>query len=118
MAESVQRRRRFPRLRKESPVHVRKLGADFREECAKTTTLSLGGCMFVAREPVGADTFVDLLISVRPQQVIEARGKVVYEQAQVSGFYEVGVEFTSISEPDRRALMGLFEDHIPDLSRS
>lgn len=117
MTGEVRQLRRFPRIKTESPVHVRKLGADFREECAKTSTLGLGGCRFVAREPVGTDAFVDLLISVRPQKVIEARGKVVYENIQASGYYEVGVEFTSISEPDRRALMGLFEDHVPEPSK-
>jgi len=105
--------RRFPRIRTENPVHVRKIGEEGREECAKTSTLGLGGCMFIAAEPLGGDAIVDLLISVRPKRVIEARGKVVYEApretAQGAQTFEVGVEFLSISEPDRLALQELFE---------
>ena len=56
---------------------------------------------------------VDLLISVRPKHVIEARGRVVYEAARQTApdtqTFEVAVEFLSISEPDRRALEELFE---------
>jgi hypothetical protein len=105
--------RRFPRIRTENPVHVRKIGDEGREECAKTRTLGLGGCMFVAAEPLGDESIVDLLISVRPKRVIEARAKVVYEvpreTAPGAQTFEVGVEFLSISEPDRLALQELFE---------
>jgi hypothetical protein len=105
--------RRFPRIRTENPVHVRKIGDEGREECAKTSTLGLGGCMFIAAEPLGGESIVDLLISVRPKRVIEARGRVIYEvpHETVPGAqaFEVGVEFLSISEPDRLALEELFE---------
>lgn len=105
--------RRFPRIRTEHPVHVRKIADEDREESAKTSTLGLGGCMFIASEPLGGRSMVDLLISVRPKRVIEARGRVVYEVARetVPGAksFEVGVEFLSISEPDRRALEELME---------
>lgn len=105
--------RRFPRIRTENPVHVRKIGDGGREECAKTQTIGLGGCMFIAAEPLGRDAVVDLLISVRPKRVIEARGRVVYEAAgrtvQDAQTFEVAVEFLTISEPDRKALEELFE---------
>ena len=105
--------RRFPRIRTENPVHVRKIGDEGREECAKTSTLGLGGCMFIAAEPLGGEAIVDLLISVRPKRVIEARGRVVYEAPHETTpgvrAFEVGVEFLSISEPDRLALQELLE---------
>ena len=69
--------------------------------------------MFVASEPLGRETIVDLLISVRPKRVIEAQGRVVHEVARETApgvqTFEVGVEFLSISEPDRKALEELFE---------
>ena len=105
--------RRFPRIRTENPVHVRKIGDEGRDECAKTSTLGLGGCMFIAAEPLGGEAIVDLLISVRPKRVIEARGRVVYEAPHETApgvrAFEVGVEFLSISETDRLALVELFE---------
>jgi c-di-GMP-binding flagellar brake protein YcgR len=70
--------------------------------------------MFLAKEPVGDEALVDLLISVRPKQVIEARGRVVYETRRAANDFEVGVEFLSISEQDRRVLESIFDDHQGD----
>jgi c-di-GMP-binding flagellar brake protein YcgR len=103
-------RRRFPRIRSESPVHIRRLGPAATEGCAKTGTLGLGGCMFVAREGVGEGSLVDLLISVQPQQVIEARGRVVYEHHANGSSFEVGVEFLTISESDRLVLQSILQN--------
>jgi|WetSurMetagenome_2_1015567.scaffolds.fasta_scaffold02822_5 hypothetical protein len=115
MAQTQLGRRRFPRIRTENPVHVRKLGNELCDTSAKTSSLGLGGCMFLAKEPVGYDAMVDLLISVRPKQVIEARGRVVYEALRSGSDYEVGVEFLSISEPDRKVLESIFDERHPDV---
>ncbi len=111
MAQTQLGRRRFPRIRTENPVHVRKLGNEVCDTSAKTSSLGLGGCMFLAKEPVGYDALVDLLISVRPRQVIEARGRVVYESLRSGKDYEVGVEFTAISDGDRKVLESIFDGH-------
>jgi len=114
MSEMDVKRRKFPRIRTENPVHIRKLGSEACEAAAKTGSLGLGGCMFLAKEPVGDEALVDLLISVRPKQVIEARGRVVYETRRAANDFEVGVEFLSISEQDRRVLESIFDDHQGD----
>ena len=73
--------------------------------------------MFIASEPLGNEAMVDLLISVRPKRVIEARGRVVYEaeceKAPGPKSSRWAWEFISISEPDRKALEELFEGPAP-----
>ena len=115
MADGEQKRRRFPRIRAEHPVHVNKLSSEPYEASSKTATIGMGGCMFYAEESIGPGALVDLLISVRPQEVIEARGRVAYEKAQGDESFEVGVEFFSISDNDLRVLNGLFEGRAADL---
>ncbi len=116
MVDGEINRRRFPRIRTENPVHVVRVGREPGEGTGKTASLGLGGCMFEVKEQLGTDAVVDILISVRPREVIEAKGRVVYEQPKGERTFEVGVEFLSISEPDRAALQRLFEG--PPLERA
>lgn len=109
MAEANVQRRKFPRLQVENPVHVKRLGPEGLEGFAKTESIGLGGCMFVNHESVGSGTPVELLIKVRPQHVITATGRIVYEVPKADRTFEVGVEFLSISEKDREVLQSLFE---------
>ncbi len=113
MTTSIVKRRRFPRIRSEKPVHIRKLGAATLETTAKTRQISLGGCAVINRAPVGAGTPVELLIAVRKQQVIQAVGTVVYEHALNAACYEVGVEFMAISPRDRALLQRFLKEDEP-----
>jgi hypothetical protein len=99
--------RRYARIRSENPVHVRRLSPGVLEGIAKTRVVGLGGCMFVSGGPIGTHSAVELAINLRGRMV-NAVGKVVYEIPKADGAWEVGVEFVSISEEDRRILEGLF----------
>lgn len=109
MADADIQRRRFPRLQTENPVHVKRLGPEGLEGFGKTESIGLGGCMFVNHESVGSGAPVELLIKVRPQHVITAKGRIVYEVPKDDRTFEVGVEFLSISEKDREVLQSLFD---------
>jgi hypothetical protein len=63
--------------------------------------------MFISGGPMGLDSAVELAINLRGRMV-NAVGKVVYEIPRADKAWEVGVEFVSISEEDRRILEGLF----------
>ena len=113
MTTSIVKRRRFPRICSEKPVHIRKLGTATHETTAKTRQISLGGCTVINRAPVGTGTPVELLIAVRKQQVIQAMGTVVYEHALNAMYYEVGVEFMAISPGDRALLQRFLKEDEP-----
>lgn len=110
MTNSIVKRRRFPRIRTEKPVHIKKLGAAALEGAAKTRQISLGGCTVINKVPVGMGTPVELLIAVRRQQVIQAMGTVIYENAINDRAYEVGVEFMAISPRDRILLQRFLKE--------
>jgi hypothetical protein len=99
--------RRYPRIHSENPVHVRRVSPRMLEGIAKTRVVGLGGCMFVSGGPIGLDSAVELAINLRGH-LVNAVGKVVYEIPKDEGTWEVGVEFVSIAEDDRRILEGLF----------
>ncbi len=106
MSEPYAVQRKFPRIPSENAVLVRKLGPEAVEGFAKTRVVGLGGCMFVSDEPVGVDSYLDILISVRGR-VVKAQGKVVYERPTRGQEFEVGVEFVGITPHDREIIEGL-----------
>lgn len=106
------RNRRFPRIPSSLAILVRKLGPEEMEGFLKTRVVGLGGCMFCCDEKLGVGSYVDLLISLK-QNVIKARGKVVYENC-ADDEIEVGVEFIQISEESRRLLRELIGDEPSD----
>lgn len=106
MSESSELRRKFPRVPSSLTVLASKLGTNESEGFVKTQVIGLGGCMFSADEAMGVGSYVDLLISIK-REVLNARAKVVYENATETGF-EVGVEFVQITEENRRRLRELF----------
>ncbi len=106
MSEGFDQRRRFPRIRSEHAVLVKRLTAEEVEGFAKTQTVGLGGCMFVSPDSLGIGSPVELLISL-PGWIFKAQGKVVYENPREGDGTEVGVEFVSISDDDRKILEGL-----------
>jgi hypothetical protein len=99
--------RRFPRIRSENAILVKKLGPEDHEGFAKTRTLSPGGCSFVNSQSMGEGSVIELLMHVHGQ-VIRAVGRVIYESAQEDGTFEIGVEFGSLGTEDRAILERLF----------
>lgn len=112
MVESSAPRRRFPRIPSSLTILVRKLGVNEVEGFVKTRVMGLGGCMFACDEAMGVDSYIDLLISLK-HEVINARGRVVYELAAETEF-EIGIEFVQITEENRKRLQELFEPETPE----
>lgn len=108
MADDHLQQRRFPRVRSENPILVKKLEDDTVGAFGKTREVGLGGCMFANDERLGCDSTLSMFISVQGR-VIESKARVVYERAMGDQF-EVGVEFIEIDPVDRVVLEQLFED--------
>lgn len=106
--------RRFPRIRSENSVVLRKLGANPRGELAVTKVVGLGGCSFLhpTAQGVGATLFLAILVG---DELGEAKVRVAYERPQADGTYEIGVEFLEIADRDRALLAGLVEKSLGDL---
>ncbi len=100
-------RRRYPRITSENALLVKRVGEDELEGFAKTRVVGLGGCMFLADEPLGVGSALEMLISVRGR-IAKAQGRVVYELPTRDLRFEVGVEFVGISDPDRSVIRTLF----------
>jgi c-di-GMP-binding flagellar brake protein YcgR len=104
MAHQDTERRRTPRLDTRSPVlvHLEDL-----ESLTTTRDLSLGGCRFLHMTPLGRGTPLNLVIRV-DGCLVQASGRIVFEQRNADEIYEVGVEFLSIPDEDRRRIERLF----------
>jgi hypothetical protein len=99
--------RRFPRIPSVNALLVKKRDSAAGEDFARTRVVGLGGCMFVAEEPVGVGAHLDLLISIRGR-VAKTVGRVVYEVSKGWRRIEVGVEFLAIAPHDREVIQTLF----------
>lgn len=107
MSEVFPQDRRFPRIPSHHPVFVSRLDpAHPTEGFAKTEVVGLGGCMFVADEPLGLGSLLKVLISVEGT-VLETVSRVVYELPQPEGKVGVGVEFLEIAPEAREILARL-----------
>lgn len=111
MADDHPNQRRFPRVRSENPILVKKLDDDTVGAFSKTQEVGLGGCMFVNTESLGPGSLLGMFISVQGR-VIEATARVVYERPHGEQF-EVGVEFLKLDPVERTVLERLFEDTAP-----
>ncbi len=111
MAESYPNHRRFPRIRSENPILVKKLDDETVGAFSKTQEVGLGGCKFVNTEPIGIGSLLSMFISVQGR-VIEATARVVYERPHGEQV-EVGVEFLKLDPVERTVLERLFEDTTP-----
>jgi c-di-GMP-binding flagellar brake protein YcgR len=107
MDESGHHRRRFPRIRSEHLILVKKVGVEALEEVTKTEMISPGGCLIVSEESIPEGTLIELTLAV-VDKLAKAVGKVLYEIPQEDGTYHIGVEFTSISPADKEAIESLF----------
>ena len=108
MAEAHTNQRRFPRIRSENPILVKKLDDETVGAFSKTQEVGLGGCMFVNHEALGPGSLLGMFISVQGR-VIEATARVIYERPHQDQF-EVGVEFVQIDPVERTVLERLFEE--------
>jgi PilZ domain len=97
--KDMDQKRRYPRVPSENAVLVRKIGVEGVEEFAKTKSMGANGCGFLADEPLGEGSYIELLISVT-YKVINTRARVVYE-IPADGRWEIGVEFVRLDEEDR-----------------
>lgn len=111
MSGSYPTQRRFPRVRSENPVLVKRLDNERVGSFSKTQEVGLGGCMFLNDEALGPGSSLEFFVSVQGR-VIEAKARVVYEHP-VGSQFEVGVEFTEIDPVDRTVLERLFETPNP-----
>jgi len=109
MAESELKRRRFPRIKSEILVLVKRVGAEALEELTKTQMLGLGGCMFTNPEPLGEGATIEITLAVK-HKVVKAVGRVLYEIRQPDDTYNIGVEFVQISPADLEVLKGFFTE--------
>lgn len=108
MAGAYSNHRRFPRIRSENPVLVKKLDDESIGAFSKTRQVGLGGCMFLNDEAIGTGTTLEVFISVQGR-VIRSKARVVYELPR-AGQYEIGVEFLEIDPVEKSILERLFEE--------
>jgi hypothetical protein len=106
--DSDRTKRRFPRVKSENPLLVKKLGPEAFEGFARTRTLGLGGCGFINPESYGVEAPLELLINVGGRMV-SVVGRVAYENDRLDGSKEIGVEFLSIAPEDRKVIEDLFQ---------
>jgi hypothetical protein len=106
--DSERTKRRFPRVRSENPLLVKKLGPEALEGFARTRTMGLGGCGFINPESYGVEAPLELLINVAGRMV-SVVGRVAYENPRPDGSKEIGVEFLSIAPEDRKVIEDLFQ---------
>ena len=102
--------RRYPRMAGEYVVAYRRQlpgGEEAAAQFSRTRTLGLGGLMFDSEGPLGQSESLRLEI-VFGEKTIKAAGVVVYVDRQDDGPWQNGVQFTSISEDDRDALLGVY----------
>ena len=101
--------RRFPRIPSKHVVLIQRLEEDAEEHLARTGGVGLGGCSVISNEPIGAGSFVRVLLSVAGD-VVETEARVVYENTLDDGRIQIGVEFMRLSEDDTQRLEALFKE--------
>lgn len=108
MNDQPTERRRYPRIRSENTVLVRKVGPDTFDSLTKTKDLGPGGCSFMSAEAIGCGVEVELTISVGGQGM-QVRGRVIHEQFLRNGTFDVGVQFLGVTAEDAKRIEALFE---------
>ena len=100
--------RRFPRIRSENTVLVRRLDDETVGAFGRTQVLGLGGCMFVSGEVFEPGALLGIAISVQGR-AIQAVARVAYVLNQGTPF-EIGVEFVQVDPAERGVLEHLLDD--------
>lgn len=105
MKESSREKRRYRRFPCNLPLQYRAFGPDTPgNKGGFTRDIAEGGIRFVANRfiPVATNLTLDVNLSTTPQH-LKATSKVVWVRKLREGDrYEVGLEFTEISDDDRR----------------
>ena len=102
--------RRYPRMAAEFTLAYRLHAPGSGKETpqlARTRSLGLGGLMFEREQPLERGTSLQLELAVGGCTV-RAAGVVVYADCRHGGGWQVGVQFTEISDGDRDALLGAY----------
>lgn len=95
-------KRRFPRVPAHVTVLVESLAPGGPEELARTNSLGVGGCGFFSAEPLAEGTQLQVLISAG-LEVVRVRARVAHSR-EVSGGWEIGVEFLDLGADDEARL--------------
>ncbi len=102
--------RRYPRMSAEYVVAYRRQlpdGSETAQQFSRTRTLGLGGLMFESDSPLERGETLRVEVVVGDHTVV-ATGTVVYVDRRGDGPWQNGVQFTTISEDDRDALLGVY----------
>lgn len=108
MSDTAHEARRYPRLEARQSVLVRKVaeGGEV-EELVPTKSIAVGGCCLLTEQAFGKGSPVELLISVG-ENVVTARGTVVYELPSEDGRTETGIQFSRLDDAAAHAIHRLF----------
>lgn len=97
-------KRRFPRLYYHYLANYHILDETMaREGICVTENLSLGGIMVELQEEMPMGTILELTIALK-DCIITAQAKIVHVQATTNQSFDIGMEFTDISEHDSTRL--------------
>ena len=102
--------RRYPRMAAEYAVSFRRSlpgGGLGEPEYSRTRTIGLGGLMFERETPLERGEALRLEV-VLGDRTVAAAGNVVYVERRDGGPWQIGVQFTALSEEDRDALLGAY----------
>ncbi len=101
------KKRRFPRIASQILVRLQRLDEGGVGELFTTRTIGLGGCMVVQERSLGTGVPVRLVFCLG-DDVVEAKGRSLYELVRKDGCFDVGIEFTELPSETRAALDHLF----------
>jgi hypothetical protein len=102
--------RRYPRMAAEFALSYRRAlagGGEDRPEYSRTRTIGLGGLMFESESPFERGESLRLEIALG-DHTVTAMATVVYVERRDGGSWQIGVQFTTLTEDDRDALLGVY----------
>ena len=108
VSEEHTTRRQFPRIPVENTVLIHRLGPAEQEALATTRQIGAGGVMVSSVEPMGVDSYLRLKITIG-NEIVEATGRVVWENPSEDGAFDVGVAFISIDSAHHERIMSLLK---------
>jgi len=102
-------RRQFPRIPAENAVLIHRLGPAEQEALARTRQIGPGGVMISSVESLGIDSYLRLMITIE-HEMVEATGRVVWENPADDGSFDVGVAFVSIDTAHHERIIALLPE--------
>lgn len=102
--------RRYPRMVAEYPLSYRRSlpgGGEGESEYSRTRSLGLGGLMFESESPLERGQSLHMEIALG-DRTVAALGTIVYVDRNDGGPWQIGVQFTTLTEDDRDALLGVY----------